>query len=134
MTYIELSYLDLALAASLLIANGAISLAFKLGLEKSLVTASLRLVVQLVLVALALNFIFEATSPWLTAGFALVMGRGPPMRCMRDSRRELQVCSPSGSALRRHFSRGSSRRCSRASPSSRPIPGMRRAMCCPCSA
>ena len=92
MTYIPLSYVDLAVAASLLVANGAISMAFRLGLEKSLLVASLRLVVQLGLVALALNFIFEATSPWLTAGFALVMGAGAAYEV--HHRQEMRIAGP----------------------------------------
>ncbi len=63
MTYVPLSYWDLVLAATLLIANGAISWAFRLGLEKSIAIAALRMVVQLALIAVVLKFIFAQASP-----------------------------------------------------------------------
>jgi putative ABC transport system permease protein len=73
MTYVPLDLSDLALAAILLIANGAISLALGLGLERSMAVAAVRMVVQLGLVALALKFIFEVDSPIWTLLLALIM-------------------------------------------------------------
>ena len=73
MTYVTLTPLDIALAAGLLIANGAISLAFRLGLEKSIAIAAVRMLVQLALIGVVLKFIFVQPSPAWTFAFALVM-------------------------------------------------------------
>ena len=73
MNYVPLSLSDLAIAAALVALNGAISMAYGLRLEKSLTIASIRMIVQLALVAVILKFIFAQTSPLWTALFALVM-------------------------------------------------------------
>lgn len=73
MTYINLDFTDLVLAALLLIANGVVSFWFRLGLERPLAIAALRMVLQLAVVALALRFIFALDSPIWTALFALFM-------------------------------------------------------------
>ena len=72
--YISLSYWDIALAAVFILLNGAISIAFRLGLAKKLFIVALRMVVQLSLVALILKTIFAISSPWLTALVAIMMG------------------------------------------------------------
>ena len=72
-SYVPLSFVDLAVAAALVAVNGAISFAYRLRLEKSLAAASLRMIVQLALVALALKFIFAQTSPLWSVLFATVM-------------------------------------------------------------
>ena len=72
-SYVPLSYIDLAIAAALVVLNGAISIAYGLKLERSLTIASLRMIVQLGLVALVLKFIFTQTSPWWSVAFAAVM-------------------------------------------------------------
>lgn len=73
MNYVPLALSDLAIAAALVALNGAISIAYGLRLEKSLTIASIRMIVQLALVAVVLKFIFAQTSPLWTALFALVM-------------------------------------------------------------
>lgn len=73
MSYVELSTLDLALAALLLVVNGVISLAFGLRLEASLAIAALRMGVQLSAVGFVLKFVFAQTSPLWTVLIALVM-------------------------------------------------------------
>ena len=73
MSYVPLTPLDIVLAAALLIANGAISWGFRLGLEKSIAIAAARMVVQLALIGVVLKFIFAQTSPAWTVAFALVM-------------------------------------------------------------
>ncbi len=73
MNAIELSYLDLAVAALLLLINGAISLVLELRLERQLLIAALRMTVQLVLVGAILTTLFSLASPWWTALAALVM-------------------------------------------------------------
>ena len=64
---------DLAIAASLLLIHGALSVALGLGVGRALLVAALRMVVQLLLVGLVLAALFEQVSPWLTGLAALVM-------------------------------------------------------------
>lgn len=71
--YIELSYLDLALAALLLVFNAGLSLALGLGLERRMLWAGLRMVVQLLLVGLVLQALFDQVSLWLTVSVAVIM-------------------------------------------------------------
>ena len=73
MTYIQLTYSDLALPALLVVMNGALSLALHLKLERQLAIASARMVVQLVLVGYVLTFLFAAVSPLWTAVAAIIM-------------------------------------------------------------
>ena len=73
MTFIALDYGDLALAAALLIINAGLSIMFRLGLERRLLFAAARMVVQLSLVGLGLKVLFAVASPWWTTLAALVM-------------------------------------------------------------
>lgn len=81
-SYLELSYWQVALAALLILINGAISVALRLDLERPLFIAALRTSVQLLLIGLILQWAF-AVSRWyivvslmiaitLTAGIAAV--------------------------------------------------------------
>ena len=88
MNYVPLALSDLAIAAALVALNGAISIAYGLRLEKSLTIASIRMIVQLALVAVVLKFIFAQTSPLWTALFAVVMAAGAGTEIvMRQERR-----------------------------------------------
>lgn len=71
--YIELSAWQVALAAALILLNGAISVALKLGMEGRLAMASLRTVVQLLLIGLVLERVFALSRWYLVVGLALVM-------------------------------------------------------------
>ncbi|PHQ98692.1 MAG: iron export ABC transporter permease subunit FetB [Marinosulfonomonas sp.] len=71
--YISLTYIDLVLASTFLILNGILSLWLRLGLERKLAIAALRMVVQLALVGLLLKSLFSILSPWLTLLVALFM-------------------------------------------------------------
>ena len=73
MSTVELSGVDLVLAAVLLLINGVISLVFGLRLEGRLAIAALRMTVQLAAVGFVLKFVFAQTSPWWTLLIALVM-------------------------------------------------------------
>lgn len=73
MTYVPLGVGALALAASLIVINAAISAAFRLGLERTLLIASLRMIVQLALVGFVLKLIFDAQSPFVTLLAGLFM-------------------------------------------------------------
>jgi len=69
-----LSYFDLALAASLLVFNAGLSIVFGLNLERRMIWAAVRMVVQLLLVGLILHVLFNQDSLWLTMAIAIVMG------------------------------------------------------------
>ena len=73
MSAVPLTLEDLALAALLLVVNGAISVALGLGLERGLLVAAVRMVVQLTAVGFVLNLVFAQTSPAWTLLVALVM-------------------------------------------------------------
>lgn len=73
-TYIELDYLDLVMAASLLLVDGLISVALRLGLVRSLAIAAGRMVVQLMLMGLILEWLFTHASPLMTfVAFAVMV-------------------------------------------------------------
>ncbi|MEX2449665.1 MAG: iron export ABC transporter permease subunit FetB [Rhodospirillales bacterium] len=73
MNFIELGYLDLALAASLILLNAVLSLVLGLKLEKRLLIAAFRTVVQLTLMGLVLKTLFALTSLFWTLVAAVVM-------------------------------------------------------------
>jgi putative ABC transport system permease protein len=68
-----LSYTALAIAASLLLLQALVSIAFRLGLEKTLGFAALRMTAQLGVVGFILKLVFEQASVWWTLLVALVM-------------------------------------------------------------
>ena len=71
--YIALSTLDIALAALFLILDAGLSIWLRLGLERRLLIAAVRMVVQLLMVGLVLKTVFTLASPWLTLLIAAVM-------------------------------------------------------------
>jgi putative ABC transport system permease protein len=73
MTYVDLTYGDLALAAGLILVNGLISLGFGLRLEASLAAAAARMVVQLGLLGFLLKLVFEHASLLWTGLAALAL-------------------------------------------------------------
>ncbi len=73
MNYLALDYGDLLLASLLVLVNAALSLVLRLRLERSLAVATLRMVVQLLLVGLVLTSLFALVSAWLTLAVALLM-------------------------------------------------------------
>ncbi|MFB3054969.1 MAG: iron export ABC transporter permease subunit FetB [Alphaproteobacteria bacterium] len=73
MTFISLSFADVALSAVLLVVNAGLSLALSLGLARQMAIAAARMVVQLLLMGLVLKVLFELSSPLLTSLTALVM-------------------------------------------------------------
>jgi len=70
---IDLTALDLAAAATLLLLNAALSFALGLGLGRKLVVAGVRTVVQLTALGWVLIPVFELRSPWPIAAMALAM-------------------------------------------------------------
>lgn len=73
MSYVALTPLDLALAASLLLINAGLSIAFRLGLERTIAIAAIRMVAQLALAGIVLKWVFAQASPWWTVLLGAVM-------------------------------------------------------------
>lgn len=73
MTYLTLSLTDLAIAATLILLNGAISVAFSLGIARSLLISSVRMGVQLGAIGFVLKFIFAQSSFAWTLALVFVM-------------------------------------------------------------
>ncbi len=71
--YIELSWWQVAFAALLILVNAAISVTLKLGLERSLLIASVRTCVQLVLVGMVLEWVFRFERWYVVVGLGIVM-------------------------------------------------------------
>jgi UDP-glucose/iron transport system permease protein len=71
--YIELTAWQVAIAASLVLVNGAISIALRLGLERSLALASVRMVVQLLLIGYVLRWVFRSDSATAVVTLAIAM-------------------------------------------------------------
>ncbi len=71
--YLELGYGQVALAALLIIINAGLSIALQLGLEKSLLVASVRTVVQLVLVGLVLKWVFDVDQWYIVMALGMLM-------------------------------------------------------------
>ena len=88
MSYVPLGLGHLVLAALLLLANAAISLLFDLRLERTLAVAAARMVVQLALVGVVLQFIFAQTSPaWtLLAAAVMVIAAGYEAQARQERR------------------------------------------------
>ena len=74
MSVIALDYADLAIAALLVVLNGVLSVALQLGLARRLAIATVRMIVQLLLVGLVLTALFALVSP-LWTGLAAMTGR-----------------------------------------------------------
>ena len=73
MDIIELESWELALAGGLVVVLAACTLSARLGVARSLLTAAVRMVVQLSLVGLVLRELFKANNPWGVGLIALVM-------------------------------------------------------------
>ncbi|MHB1561657.1 MAG: ABC transporter permease [Isosphaeraceae bacterium] len=71
--YIELSYYQVALAAGLVLVNGAISVALKLELERRLLLAAVATVVQLLLIGLVLEWVFRVDRWYVVLGMMTIM-------------------------------------------------------------
>jgi putative ABC transport system permease protein len=85
--YIAIGTLELGLAALLMVANFAISIALRLGLAKNLAIASVRMVVQLLLVGLVLGWVFSLRSPAPVLALALVMASVAGVAAVNRTRR-----------------------------------------------
>lgn len=70
---ILLTPLDLALAASLVVALAVLSWQQRLGIGRRMLIASLRSTVQLLLLGLVLKALFNAVNPWIVSALAMLM-------------------------------------------------------------
>lgn len=88
MSYVRLEYTDLALAALLLVVNGGLSIALNLGLARDLAISSIRMVVQLLIVGLALTMLFSHVSLLWTglAALGMVMFAGREILARQERR------------------------------------------------
>ncbi|EPT01707.1 hypothetical protein FOMPIDRAFT_1036173 [Fomitopsis schrenkii] len=68
-----LSWGNVGLAFSFIVFDAVVSLGFGLGVGSGLVTAALRCIVQLSVVALVLQQVFETRNPWAVAGIAFLL-------------------------------------------------------------
>jgi putative ABC transport system permease protein len=71
--YIPIGLGQMALAAAAVLVNVGLSMAFRLGLTRSLLVASVRMTAQLLLVGLVLAWVFDLEHPLPILGIALVM-------------------------------------------------------------
>ncbi len=72
-SYLELSYGRLGLAAALILLNAGLSMALRLGIERRLLIAAVRTIVQLLLVGLVLEWVFGLDRWYAVVGIAMVM-------------------------------------------------------------
>lgn len=87
---IELTALDLGLAACLVFVAGAVSMGLRLGLEGRLALASLRTVVQLLLVGYVLKLVFRLDNPVAVGAAILVMVVAASINAVRRPSRTYQ--------------------------------------------
>ena len=73
MEYLELNSFQVAVASSLIVLNGAISMALGLGLERRLGLAAVRTVAQLSLLGVVLGAVFRMQAWWMVAGLTTLM-------------------------------------------------------------
>ncbi|NEO98557.1 MAG: iron export ABC transporter permease subunit FetB [Symploca sp. SIO2E9] len=72
-SYISINYWQLSAATGFILVNMALSVALKLGLGQSLGIAAVRMVLQLLLVGLVLEWVFTLQSPALVLSLTLLM-------------------------------------------------------------
>ena len=96
---------------SLLAINAAISWAFGLRLERSIVVAAARMVVQLALIGFVLKFIFAQTAPMWTLALVLIMAAAAGVEVVMRQHRRVKGWQALGLS--------SATRCSSALPSPR---------------
>jgi putative ABC transport system permease protein len=71
--YLELSYVQVALAALLIVINGLISVLLKLGLERRLLIAAVCTVVQLLVIGFVLEWVFRLNRWYIVVAMMSVM-------------------------------------------------------------
>jgi putative ABC transport system permease protein len=72
-SFLDLSYFQVLLAASLVVVNGMLSLYLKLGMERSLFVSAIRTVLQLLLIGFVLQWVFTNKQWYLSLLIIVVM-------------------------------------------------------------
>lgn len=85
--YVDIGNWQLVLAALLIVVNLAISAGLRLGLSRSLLVASVRMSVQLLLVGLVLEYVFALAHPLPVLAIAVVMASFAAIAAVRRTRR-----------------------------------------------
>lgn len=96
---VELTNVDLGLAALLILANAAISLVLRLGLGKRLLVAALRATVQLALLGFVLGLVFRSEGPTAVLFMMLVMATIAGVEAVRRSSRRVRGAYPASIAV-----------------------------------
>jgi len=86
-SYIVIGDVDLALGAALLAVNLGLSAALRLGLAVSMLVAATRMVVQLMLVGLVLEWVFQNRNPFIILAIAMMMSAVAAHAAVRRTRR-----------------------------------------------
>ncbi|SMO46964.1 ABC transporter permease [Fodinibius sediminis] len=73
MDIIDLTWMQLAVAFVILLLPAYILWKYRTGLNKKLLTATLRMVLQLLFVGYYLEYLFKYDNPWVNAGWILIM-------------------------------------------------------------
>lgn len=81
--------LELAAAGFLVLLGAGLSMALNLGIHRSMLIASIRMVVQMLIVGLLLRSIFAMTNPWLTGGLVVLMIAAATYEVAARQRRKL---------------------------------------------
>lgn len=72
-SYLQLTYWQVGLAALLIVVNAAISIGLRLGLERSLAMGSVRMVMQLLVIGLVLEWVFRVDRWYVVLSLMAVM-------------------------------------------------------------
>lgn len=71
--YHSLSYFEVGIAVALMLVNAAVSLAFRLDLEKTILWASTRAIAQLLLIGMVLQWVFDLQQTMAVLGITALM-------------------------------------------------------------
>lgn len=85
--YIQITSWQLGLATTLILVNLALSAWLRLGMTRNLLVASVRMVVQLLLVGFILEYIFALCTPLPVVGIGLVMASFAGIAAVKRTRR-----------------------------------------------
>ncbi|KAG5337497.1 hypothetical protein C0989_009495 [Termitomyces sp. Mn162] len=69
----QLGWGHIALGFTFILFDVGVSAYFRLGIERGLLTAAIRCVIQLAIMAVLLHGVFSAENPWAVAGIALLL-------------------------------------------------------------
>lgn len=87
---VDLSAFDLALAAALVLANAAASVALRLRLGRQILLAALRATIQLAVLGTVLAWVFESEGPWVVVPWMVAMGVVAGIEAVRRTSRRVR--------------------------------------------